>query len=166
MEQGSAKAGGFTLVELILVMLVMVVVTALTAPRLSRSIRDRHLRHEALQFLALTEQGRAEALSEGVPIILTLDAGAGSYGIEPKAGFTASPSGTQTYQLNPDVHFEGITQTAGVSSTTTTIEFAPDGVPDSASIYSVRLADKFGSHMTIERTDDNWAYEILKEDGQ
>jgi type II secretion system protein H len=166
MRKSSANAGGFTLVELILVMLVMVVVTALAAPRLANSIRDRHLRHEALQFLALIEQGRAEAISQGVPMILTLDANAGSYGIEPKAGFTASASGTQTYQLNPDVHFEGVTQMQGVSSQTTNIEFAPDGVPDSSSIYSVRLADRFGNHMTIERTDDNWAYEILKEDGQ
>ena len=53
-----------------------------------------------------------------------VDATAGSYGIEPKAGFTASPSGTQTWQLNPDVHFEGVTQMTGVSNTTTTI--APD----------------------------------------
>lgn len=166
MLRRGAKSHGFTLVELILVMLVMVTVTAIAAPMLSRSFRDRHLSHEALQFLALTEQGRAEAISQGVPMILWLDATAGSYGIEPKAGFTASPAGTHTYQLNPDVHFEGVTQMQGVSSGTTNIEFAPDGVLDSTSIYSVRLADRFGSHMTIERTDDNWAYEILKEDGK
>jgi type II secretion system protein H len=166
MENRSANSGGFTLVELILVMLVMVTVTAIAAPMLSRSFRDRHLHHEALQFLALTEQARAEAISQGVPMILTVDAAAGNYGVDAKAGFTASPSGTRTYQLNPDVHFEAVTQMQGVTSGTTNIEFAPDGVPDTASIYSVRLADRFGGHMTIERTDDNWAYEILKEDGK
>ena len=38
--------------------------------------------------------------------------------------------------------------------------------PTLLAVAAGRLTDRFGSHLTIERTDDNWAYEILKEDGQ
>ena len=78
---------GFTLAELVVVMALLAIVAALSVPSMSRSIRARNLRGEAARFVAATEYGRDEAVSQGVPMIVWIDAKAQRYGIEPKAGF-------------------------------------------------------------------------------
>jgi type II secretion system protein H len=154
---------GFTLVELILVLAVLAVVTAIAAPTLGRSLRDRHLKQEGLRLLALIELGRSEAISQGVPIIVWFDASEGTFGIEPKQGFDAEPAATRDFKLGDDVWFDALTGARGAASNETTIEFAPDGMPEEQAIETLKIADKFGGSLTIVRSDDGWGYEILKE---
>lgn len=80
----AAGAGrrAFTLVELLLVLSMLTAVLALVAPSLSRFFRGRGLDAEAQRLVALTRYGQARAASEGVPMVLWLDAEGRSYGIE------------------------------------------------------------------------------------
>jgi len=156
------RGAGFTLVELIIVMMLLATVTALSLPTLSRSMRQRHLAGEAARFLALTEYARDEAISQGVPTILWIDPASGRFGVEAKAGFTGDERRAREFEVNPDVHFEAdaVPTKNGVAKA---VEFAPDGTPDESSVESLRIADRFGSALTVARTLGRDSYEILKE---
>lgn len=153
---------GFTLIELIMVMALLAIVMALSAPALSRSMRERHLADEAARFLALTEYARNEAISQAIPLIVWIDPAAGRFGVEVKSGFTGDEQRVREFALDADIHFE-LRETSAKRAIVELVEFAPDGVPEGASIEAFRLLDRFGSAITIARTDDKLGYEILTE---
>ena len=161
-RQVCALQSAFTLVELIVVMALLAIVLALSAPSLARSMRQRNLEAEAARFLAATEYGRNEAVSQGVPMVLWIDAKTRSFGVEARSGFTGEASRDREFELHPDVEIEiekAIARNAKVQS----IEFAPDGAPATTNIELVQLKDRFASVVTIAQTTDGWGYEILKE---
>ena len=155
-------APAFTLVELIVVMALLAVVLALSAPSLSRSMRQRNLEAEAARFLAATEYSRNEAVSQGVPMVLWIDAKTRSFGIEAKSGFTGDTARDREFTLHPDVEIE-VEKAIGRNAKVQPIEFAPDGAPATTNVESVALKDRFASVLTVARTTDGWSYEILKE---
>ncbi len=75
------SAGGFTLIELILVMTLLVVVVSITGPALSSFFKGRILDSEARRFLALTRHAQSRAVSEGLPMVLWVDEKEHKYGI-------------------------------------------------------------------------------------
>ena len=152
----------FTLVELILVMALLATIMALAAPSLSRSMHQRHVADEAARFLAATEYARDEAVSQGVPMTLWIEPATGRFGVEPKTGFFGADERSREFEINPDIHFE-TSKAVATRGLVQAVEFAPDGAPDSASLAEIRLVDRFNSSMTIARTKDGWAYEILPE---
>lgn len=153
---------GFTLVELILVMGLLATVMAFSAPSLSRSLRQRYLNQEAARFLALTEHGRDEAVSQGIPMVVWVDPKTQRFGLEPKTGYTTSAMPFREYTMNPDIQFE-IGKAVTKGGIVRPIEFAPDGLPTPSSVDSVRLVDRFEAVVTVARTIDGWGYEILQE---
>lgn len=155
-------SSGFTLVELILVMAVLATVMALSVPSLSRSLRERSLEQEAARFLALTEFARNEAISQGVPMVIWIETQTRRFGLEPKTDYGGT-NVRREYTLHSDVQVEF--DSRGVSSNEKqAMEFAPEGTPDTASVESVRLVDRFGSARLISKRADGWGYEILRED--
>ena len=156
------SASGFTLVELIIVMTLLAIVAALAVPSLSRSMRQRNLDEEATRLLALTEYARDEAVSQGVPMIVWIDAKSQRYGIEPKAGFDSDETRARDYAMNPDVQIE-IEKAPASGGIVEAIEIEPDGAIGSASVASVRLVDRFKSEVTLSQTTDGWSYELVKE---
>ncbi len=156
------SAQGFTLVELIIVMTLLAIVAALSVPSLSRSMRQRNLDEEATRLLALTEYGRDEAVSQGVPMIVWIDAKSQRYGIAPKAGFDADETRAREYAMNPDVQAQ-TDKAAGSGGRVEAMEFAPDGSLASSSVDAVRLVDRFNSAIAVSRTSDGWSYELVKE---
>jgi type II secretion system protein H len=157
----SDPAPGFTLVELILVMALLAVVAAFSAPSLARSLRQRNLDGEAARLIALTEYGRDEAMSQGVPMSVWVDPKAQRMGVEPKVGFDGDETRAREFELNTDIHFE-LDRTATQNGVVQVMEFSPDGSPSASSIDSVRLVDRFQSLITVARTSDGWAYEVVK----
>jgi type II secretion system protein H len=158
----SDPAPGFTLVELILVMALLAVIAAFSAPSLARSLRQRNLAGEASRLLALTEYGRDEAVSQGVPMSVWVDPKAQRMGVEPKTGYEGDDARTREFELHADIHFE-VDRTATQGGVVEVIEFSPDGSPSSSSIDAVRLVDRFQSLITVARTSDGYSYEIVKE---
>lgn len=149
----------FTLVELILVMALLAIVMALAAPSLSRSVRERDLQQEAARFVALTEFGRDEAVSQGVPMVVWIDTDQQRFGVGPKTGFEADSKSSREFALPSAVSIDSPTG----AREDNVIEFAPDGTPEPDSIESLRFVDRFESSVLISRTTDGWGYEIAKE---
>ena len=159
------SAEGFTLVELIIVMTLLAIVAALSVPSLSRSMRQRNLDEEATRLLALTEYARNEAVSQGVPMIVWIDAKGQRYGVEPKAGFDADEARRREYAMNPEVQVE-TDKAVSSGGVVEAIEFAPDGALISTSVESVRLVDRSQSAIRVARTTDGWSYELVKEESK
>ena len=144
-------------------MALLATILALAAPSLSRSLHQRNLEQEAARLLALTEYGRDEAVSQGVPMVIWVDPESRRFGVKAKAGFTDDSRREKEYALNADLHFEPMTGTITKDRVVNAAEFAPDGTLDPASAASVRIGDRFKSTVTLARTTDGWGYEIVKE---
>jgi len=158
------KAAAFTLVELVLVMIVLTTVLAFIAPMLTRSFHQRHLDQEATRLVALTEYGRDEAVSQGVPMVVWVDPEKGDIGLDAATGYTASDVSKKQYSLNDDLHFEmEKTSLTTKDGRPQLVQFAPDGSPDLTGIDSIRIVDRFNSAVLVQRTEDGWGYEIAKE---
>ena len=153
---------GFTLVELIIVMGLLALAAGIAAPMMARSLRGRNINEEAQRFIALTEYGRDEAVSQGVPMTVWIDPVGQRFGVEPKEGFEGDTARSREFALNPDVFIKAdrIVNSGGLSIAA---EYAPDGAPSTANVEALSLEDRFGNVVNITRTSDLWAYEIVKE---
>ncbi len=156
------SAPGFSLVELVIVMALLAICAALTVPSLARSVRARYLKDEAARFLAATEYGRNEAVSQGVPMIVWIDPTTHRFGVEPKAGYDSAAGRDRDFAVHADLRFE-IDQPAARGSQVDAVEFAADGAPTLTSIERVRLVDRSNEGITIVKSADGWAYEIQRE---
>jgi type II secretion system protein H len=105
-RRGVAAKAAFTLIELILVMSMLVVVLSIAAPSLARFFRGRTLDSEAKRFLALTRYGQSRAVSEGVPVLLWIDAREGAYGLQADSSYTENDTKALEYTLNKDLQVE------------------------------------------------------------
>jgi len=158
------SAGAFTLVELILVMAVLTTILAIVVPSLYRSFQQRHLGQEADRLLSLTEYARDEAISQGVPMVVWIDSEQGDFGLDAATNYTASEVSKKQYSLSDDIHFDAVKSSQSTKDGhAILVQFAPDGSPDPSGIDSVRIVDRSDSSMVLERTDDGWSYEIVKE---
>lgn len=163
--RGSSFSAAFTLIELILVMVVLTTVLAFVAPSLSHSFQHRHLEAEAARLLALTEFGRDEAVSQGVPMVVWLDPDTGKFGVDAADGYTASDPSRKQYALNPDLHFEVEKTYVTKEGHVVAVQYDPDGAPDPSALDPIRIVDRFNTSLQLVRTEDGWSYEIQKEDG-
>jgi type II secretion system protein H len=97
---------GFTLIELILVMALLTIVLSVGAPALARFFRGRTLDSEARRFLSLTRYGQSRAVSEGVPMVLWIDAEQGLYGLEAEVGYLDEDRKAVEFMLHEDLLVE------------------------------------------------------------
>ncbi len=167
----------FTLIELVLVMALLVTLAAIAVPSLSRSMRGHNLDQEAERLLALTGYARDEAVSQGIPMIVWIDADGGRCGVDAKPGF--QPAGSENarareYTLGDDVHLDPVgpgmvsttqstnpTQPAGGTHGGVTVaEFAPDGTLDPGSLAGVRIVNRANEALNLTQTSDAYSYEI------
>src|SRR5262245_26935387 len=84
------KSKAFTLIELILVMALLLIVAGVTFPSLRNFFQGRSLDSEARRFLSLTRYAQSRAISEGMPMVLWLDAREGTYGLQAETGYVDS----------------------------------------------------------------------------
>ena len=168
-----SRAGAFTLVELILVMALLCVILGLAAPSLSRSFHERNLKQEATRLLAVTEYARDEAVSQGVPMSVWIDASTGHFGAQAMPGYEDAGARGKEFTLITGLRFDllggssGVAKQTGPASRTTAMvgndvaEFLPDGTLDPSSQPSVRVVDQSNSAIEIAQTKDAWGYEIV-----
>jgi type II secretion system protein H len=100
------RGRGFTLIELILVMALLTIVLSVGAPTLARFFRGRTLDSEARRFLSLTRYGQSRAVSEGVPMVLWIDAKQGFYGLKAEVGYLEEDRKAVEFALNEDLLVE------------------------------------------------------------
>ena len=144
-------------------MALLALILALAAPTLSRSLRQHKLEQEATRLLALTEYGRDEAVSQGVPMVLWIDSTSGSFGVGAKTGYESDEARTKEFSLDPEVHFNLSQASATPGGIVNAAEFAPDGTLELSSVDSMQLIDQSNSVIALSQTEDGWGYEIVKE---
>jgi type II secretion system protein H len=169
------RARAFTLVELILVMALLCVILGLAAPSLSRSFQERNLAQEATRLLALTEYARDEAISQGVPMSLWIDAATGRFGAQAMPGYEDAGARGKQFSLIDGLHFELLGSSPGAAAQTApapgtsalqgndVAEYLPDGTLDPSSRQSIRLVDRSNSAIEVAQMKDASGYEIVKE---
>ncbi|MEW6157116.1 MAG: GspH/FimT family pseudopilin [Verrucomicrobiota bacterium] len=166
-----AAQRAFTLIELILVMAMLITVIAVAAPSLSNFFRGRTLDGEARRFLSLTRYAQSRAASEGVPMIVWIDAKEGTYGLEEEAGYSTEDVKAVRLELDPDLSIEveqsrvpvvetiTLDQTRQFSRDTTRLRFLPDGTiseisPEGVAIRETRR-DQETKAAPAKETDPN-----------
>ena len=158
------RAGAFTLIELILVMTLLVVVVSMVAPKLSGFVRGRSLDSEVRRLQALAHAGQSRAVSEGMPMVLWLDAKNGAYGMQEE-----TPAGNigdvKAEQVSMAENLQMTVVTTGVTALTTqhnlpVVRFLADGTIDENSPRTIGLTDAAGTSLFLVEMKNRSGYEI------
>jgi len=152
----------FTLIELILVMALIVVAASIIAPRLSDFVRGRALDSEARRLAALMHAGQARAVSEGMPMVLWLNAKQNACGLEEESPPKGGDTKAESVSMSDGVQIA--TLTSGTSATTTfhnlpAVRFLPDGTIDENSPQTLRLSEGDDALWLVE-LQNRTGYEI------
>ena len=168
----------FTLIELICVMTLLVVVAGLSAPKLGNFFRGRTLDSEARRLLSLTRHGQSRAVSEGVPMVLWVDAKQRSYGLEADSSYEDRDPKAEEFSVDQSLQIEAINvgaanmstvlpRTMSVNSVTSSqhrnlpgIRFQPDGSVEATSPQLVQLTDRNGASLWLAQSTNRSNYEI------
>jgi general secretion pathway protein H len=158
------RAGGFTLIELILVLVLISTVLALAAPSLQRFARGRETSDAAAHLLALTYLARSQAAAEARPWRLNIDPEGGCYWLSAQQGGAfVAPLNTlgRVFRFPGDVtvSVEGAEMDDAVSY----IQFYPDGRSDAATI-ELREAD--GRALALASRSAAERYQIVSLTGE
>src|SRR5690349_19279901 len=89
-----------------LVMALLIIVVAVAAPTLGNFFRGHTLDSEARRLLALTRHGQSRAVSEGVPMMLWVDAKEQLYGLEEESAYTELDEKAVDFKLDRDLEIE------------------------------------------------------------
>lgn len=158
------RAGAFTLIELILVMTLLVVVVSMVAPKMSGFIRGRALDSEARRLQALAHAGQSRAVSEGMPMMLWMDAKNGTYGMEEEtpAANSGDPKAEQV-SIAENVQLT-VSSASGAALTTfhnvPAVRFTADGMIDENSPHTICLTDTAGGSLWLVALKNRTGYEI------
>jgi type II secretion system protein H len=163
---GRSCQRAFTLIELILVMALLVITTALVAPSLAGFFRGRTLDSEARQLLSLTRAGQSRAVSEGMPILLWVDAKQNAYGLEEETAPAGGDPNAITLQLDDSLQIQvaNTTRTPVLMGNLPAIRFLPGGNVDENSLQTLRLTDASGATLWLVESRNRMGYEIRDTD--
>jgi Tfp pilus assembly protein FimT len=169
----SLRARAFTLVELMLVMAMLIIVVGVALPSLKGFFRGRTLDSEARRFLSLTRYGQNRAVSEGVPMMLWIDAKQGAYGLEAAPGFADEDTKAVEFTLHEELRVEvstpivatGLSQMRQSLRASTTgnrpmIRFSPDGFIGETSPDRIVIREGDQYAIWIVQSPNRMNYEI------
>ena len=166
---GPRQTAAFTLLELILVMAMLAIVLAVAAPSLSNFFRGRTIDSEARRFVSLTRYGQSRAVSDGVPIVLWIDARQRAYGLEPQSGYPENDTKAVELALGKDLNIEATdipVQTGAnkmepqLNRNLPSIRFLPDGFMSETSPRSIAFRDLRGETIWVNQSRNRLNYEI------
>jgi len=157
------RAAAFTLVEMIMVMVVLCILIGLAAPSLARSFHQRNLTQEATRLLAATEYARDEAVSQGAPMVVWIDAAGGRFGVKALPGYEDSGARNKDFTLINGLHFDTQKGSVDAAGENDAAVFTADGSLDPSSETSVKILDDSNGSIEIAQTSDAWGYEIVKD---
>lgn len=152
----------FTFIELILVMALLVAMISVAAPMLAEFFRGRTLDAEARRLLALTRAAQARAVSEGLPMLLWVDAEQQLYGLEMETPPREGDPRALEFELDENLVLEAV-KAAAVSvrgKSLPAIRFLPEGVVDESSPTQLRLTAADGSALWLVLATNRANYEI------
>lgn len=170
----ATRSRAFTLVELILVLVLLAIIATFVAAKMSSFVQGRALNFEARRLLSLTHYAQSRAVSEGVPMLLWVNAAASTYGLTAQSSYS-DPEGDAhavTYTIDPSLRLEtptgevtpvseqedeklGLT-TDGIAY----LRFTPDGFFDDTSVSKVTIRQGADAGLELVPTANRLAYEI------
>jgi prepilin-type N-terminal cleavage/methylation domain-containing protein len=162
MSTSGNSNNAFTLIELVLVLALLATIMAVSAPSLSRSFHGRNLEGQAAQVLAAFEYARSEAISQGIPMTVWINANTEAFGVQAATGYDGIASRNKTWTLHPEVRFDSTPINNDGNGHSLAATFQPEGTLDAASVDEIRLANQSGERISVEQTDDGNGYEIVK----
>jgi len=122
---------------------------------------------EARRLLSLSREGQSRAASEGVPVLLWVDASSRQYGLEQDLTYVERDEKAVTYTLDRDVAIEMVDGAlssavlfAGGALNLPGIRFEPDGSFGEASPEALRLQDRDGAVLYLAQSRNRLNYEI------
>ena len=162
---------GFTLIELTLVMAMLLIVFSVAMPALKAFFHGRELNSEARRFLSLTRYGKSRAVSEGVPMVLWIDARRGAYGLQQQPGYDDADRRAVEFALKDDTRVEVQMPLVTVPSSRLTqplpgvgnvprIRFTPDGFIGDSSPERIILRQGEDDAISIVAGTNRLEYEI------
>ena len=159
-------AGGFTLIELILVMTLLVIAISVVAPRLSGFFHGRTLASEARRLLSLVHAGQSRAESEGAPMLLWIDASQRAYGLTAESAPPAGDPDAIEFSLEGDLQLSAAPASSVqiLGRRVPAIRFLPEGMTDESSPASLRLSDADGAALWLVAVNHGATYEIRDTD--
>lgn len=178
---GRKPLDAFTLIELMLVLALLAIVMAIAAPMLGTFFRGRTLDSEGRRLLALTHTGQSRAVSEGIPMVLWVDAQERTYGLRQEAGWDDKDRKAIDFTMGQDLQVEVINTNQVNNSRSSAnrsamananalnkanepdlpqIRFLPDGSIADTSLSALRLSDKGGVSLWLARSRNRLHYEI------
>ncbi len=159
-------ARAFTLIELILVMTLLVVMSAFMAPALANFFHGRTLDSEARQLLALTHAGQSRAVSEGMPMLLWVDAKQNSYGLQEETPPQGGDPKSEAFTLDSglQISVKSAPNTTATLRNLPAIRFLPDGSVDENSPQSLCLSAASGGALWLVESRNRMSYEIRNTD--
>lgn len=145
LETGNNKSRcAFTLIELVLVMALLVVSACMIAPQMSNFVRGRALDAEAQRMLALTHAGESRAVSEGMPMVLWLDAKQNTCGLEEETAPKGGDPKAEDLTINENVQVAPVAASGAAETTFNhlpAIRFLPDGTVDENSPQTLQFTE-------------------------
>lgn len=87
-------------------MTLLLIVAGVAFPTLKNFFHGRALDSEVRRFLSLTRYAQSRAVSEGIPMVLWLDARGGTYGLQTEAGYLELDARAVEYELDEDLSFD------------------------------------------------------------
>lgn len=166
------RGAAFTLIELILVMAMLLVVLGVAFPSLQGFFQGRNLDAEGRRFLALTRYGQSRAVSEGLPMVLWIDAKRKAYELQAQTGYTESDRKAVEYLLDKDLEVEarwpdrtsiGKPRVAGIGALPM-IRFMPDGSIGESSPDRIVLRQGASDPIYIAANTNRLSYAIQTDD--
>ena len=167
------RARAFTLIELILVMALLLIVIGVALPSLKGFFRGRNLDSEARRFLSLTRYAQSRAVSEGVPMVLWIDARQKAYGLQAQTGYADTDTNAVRFTLDKDLQVEAVTpqvawmtqsnlwtQSVRPVGSLPTIRFQPDGFISETSPDQVVFRQNADDPIWIAAGTNRLKYEI------
>ena len=142
-------------------MTLLAMAAALVVPRLADFLRGRALDAESLRLLAATHAAAGRAVSEGLPVLLWIDASAQTYGLESEPAANGRDGRAQAFAVDARVRL-AVEQPAAVTVLLRgmpAIRFLPDGGVDEGCPRALRLSDATGATWWLVRAKGRIDYE-------
>lgn len=152
-------------------MAILAIAAVLVAPQMSSFFRGRALDLEAQRLLSLIHYGQTRAVSEGVPILLWVNARESSYGLSIQPGFVDTDNRASTFTLDPSLTIEATPADAsivseqqderlGLPTDLPVIRFTPDGLIDPVSVSRILIRQGTEAALQFVPTADRLGYQI------
>jgi hypothetical protein len=152
-------------------MTMLSIVLAVSAPSLSRFFRGRSLDAEAQRFVGLTRYAQSRAVSEGMPMVLWIDAEQRLYGLLADPSYTEQDTREVQFDLhrNIEVEVEWPASTGDFHRTKSsaqwfahlpTFRFQPDGFISDLSPELILFREGEEDAVWVGRSRNRLSYEV------